>query len=219
MMDWDSFLLPYNQAVDEIQVKFKNMIREYQSLGEYSPIEQVFGRVKSPTSILEKVDKYGIKVEDVEDRIADLAGIRIICQFVDDIDTVVGLIRSRKDMIILEETNYIDHQKESGYRSYHLIVLYTVYTVLGPKSVRVEIQIRTLGMNFWSIIEHSLSYKYKGLLPEDVTVRLKKASEAAFAMDQEMSAIRTEVMEAQEAFKEKTGEESKHLTIKRESIQ
>lgn len=203
IQDWRSFLLPYNQAVDELVVKFQHIASEYRNLGKYSPIEQVQGRVKSISSILEKMAKQDIAFEELEDRMSDMAGIRLICQFVEDIDLVVELIRDRKDMVVIEETNYIDHKKESGYRSYHMIILYPVYTILGPKSIRAEIQIRTLGMNFWSIIEHSLSYKYRKTLPDQVKERLIQAAEAAFSMDKEMSAIRYDIMEAQSNYQTK----------------
>ena len=201
IQEWRKFLIPYNQTVQELLVKFQNIILEYKNLGEYSPVEQVTGRVKSISSIMEKMSKNQISFDELEDRISDIAGIRIICQFVEDIDKVVALIRERRDMEITEETNYVAHKKKSGYRSDHMVINYPVYTVFGQKTVRAEIQIRTLGMNFWSIIEHSLSYKYRGALPSDVRVRLQKAAEAAFAMDQEMSAIRDEIIDAQEKFK------------------
>lgn len=203
IQNWRNFLIPYRQAVDEMVVKFQNMITEYRNLGQYSPIEQVQGRVKSISSILEKMAKYDYPYEELEDRMSDIAGIRMICQFVEDIEVVVELVRSRQDMTVIEETNYIDHQKESGYRSYHMIVLYPVYTVLGRKDVRAEIQIRTLGMNFWSIIEHSLSYKYPNELPEDVRQRLRGSADAAYAMDREMSAIRNDILEAQSRYQTK----------------
>ena len=194
--EWSNFLIPYSQAVQELIVKFENIISEYRSLDRYSPVEQVSGRVKSVESILDKMRRQDISLEDLEDRMTDIAiaGIRIICRFVEDIDTVVEMIRKRKDMEVIEETNYIAHKKASGYRSYHMIVSYPVYTVWGDKHIKAEIQIRTLGMNFWSTIEHSLSYKYKGKLPEDVLKRLQRASEAAFEMDQEMSSIRDEIV-------------------------
>lgn len=203
IQEWRKFLIPYNQAVQELLVKFRNIILEYRNLGEYSPVEQVTGRVKSISSILEKMGKNHISFEELESRMSDIAGIRIICQFVEDIDRVVELLRERKDMEIMEETNYVAHKKSSGYRSYHIVVNYPVYTVFGQKTVRAEIQIRTLGMNFWSTIEHSLSYKYRGELPSDVKERLQKAAEASFEMDQEMSAIRYEIIDAQEKFKVK----------------
>ncbi len=203
IQEWRRFLIPYNQAVQELMVKFQNIILEYKNLGEYSPVEQVTGRVKSISSILDKMGKNHIPFEQLEERISDIAGIRIICQFVEDIDRVVEMIRNRKDMEIMEETNYVAHKKSSGYRSYHIVINYPVYTAYGQKTVRAEIQIRTLGMNFWSIIEHSLSYKYRGVLPNDVRERLQKAAEASFAMDKEMSAIRYEIIDAQEKFTEK----------------
>jgi len=192
--EWQSFCIPYEQTMQELIVKFQNMISEYQSLGLYSPVEQVTGRVKSFDSVTEKMKRMEITEADLEDRMTDIAGIRLICRFVEDIDTVVKIVRGRKDMEVIEETNYIDHQKESGYRSYHMIISYPVYTVFGRKNVKAEIQIRTLGMNFWCTIEHSLSYKYKGKVPKDVTERLQRASEAAFDMDKEMSSIRDEIM-------------------------
>ena len=126
MQEWREFLIPYNQAMQELMVKFENISLEYKSLGQYSPIEQVTGRVKSINSILEKVGQNDLAFADIEDRISDITGIRIICQFVEDIDRVVALIRDRKDMVILEETNYVAHMKSSGYRSYHIIVSYPV---------------------------------------------------------------------------------------------
>lgn len=192
--EWRDFLIPYGQAVHELIVKFQNIMVEYKTQGLYSPIEEVTGRLKTIESIKDKMVRQEISEEELEDRMNDIAGVRMICRFVEDIDTVVELVRRRKDMEIMEETNYIAHKKESGYRSYHIVISYPVYTVWGVKNVMAEIQIRTLAMNFWSTIEHSLSYKYKGKLPPDVTDRLKRASEAAFDMDKEMSSIREEIL-------------------------
>ncbi len=125
-----------------------------------------------------------------------------MCQFVDDISTVTELIRQRKDMRVVEERDYITHNKPSGYRSYHMIVEYPVETIQGKKVVLAEIQIRTLAMNFWASIEHSLNYKYKGMFPEEIKNRLQSAAEAAFRLDEEMSSIRSEIQEAQAYFSE-----------------
>ena len=134
----------------------------------YSPIEMVSGRVKRVSSILEKAKRKGVNLEELEEKIEDIAGIRIICQFVEDIDTVVDIVRNRADMEVKLEKDYITQSKPSGYRSYHMIVYYTVQTVKGPKKLAVEIQIRTLAMNFWSTIEHSLQYKYKEHMPDEI---------------------------------------------------
>ena len=158
---WREMLDPYRLAVDELVVKFTHVKQEYQDARMYSPIESVSGRVKRISSILDKAHRKGIDIEDIEEKIEDIAGVRIICQFVEDIDTVVDIIRKRSDMIVKREKDYITQSKPSGYRSYHIIVYYTVQTIKGPKNIEAEIQIRTLAMNFWSTIEHSLLYKYK----------------------------------------------------------
>jgi len=134
-----------------------------------------------------------IPYEKLEDEMQDIAGLRIMCQFVDDIRDIVALIQKRNDMKIVEEKDYISHKKDSGYRSYHIIVEYPVQLIDGEKNVLVEIQIRTLAMNFWATIEHSLNYKYQDDLPEDLRVRLERAAEAAFRLDEEMSQIREEI--------------------------
>ena len=197
---WREILDPYRQAVDELTVKFDHMIQEHHNAGIYCPIVQVSGRVKKISSILEKCQRKNVPMEELEEKIEDIAGIRIICQFVEDIERVVEIIRKRSDMIIKKEKDYISNSKESGYRSYHVIVYYTVQTINGPKNLEVEIQIRTMAMNFWATIEHSLQYKYKGDMPPHVAERLSKASDAIISLDHEMSSVRNEIMDAQNAF-------------------
>ena len=175
---WKEILNPYDLAVEELKLKFNHIVKEYNQAGMYSPIEQVLGRVKSISSIIDKAQKRGIDIDKIEEKLEDIAGIRLICQFTDDIYTVVELIRNRKDMKVKSEKDYVKNMKESGYRSYHVIVLYSVETAKGTKEIPVEIQIRTLGMNFWAIIEHSLQYKYSGNIPAHVRERLSAASDA-----------------------------------------
>lgn len=200
---WREILDPYVLAVDELVVKFNHIIHEYRMSGVYSPIEQVNGRVKTISSIIEKAKKKNVPLEEVEEKIEDIAGIRIICQFVDDIYKVAELIRKRTDMKIKSEKDYVTHVKKSGYRSYHIVVYYNVETMKGTKEIQAEIQIRTLAMNFWATIEHSLQYKYKKNLPDNVREKLSSTAEAIKVLDQEMSTIRTEIMEAQKQFKKK----------------
>lgn len=194
---WKEILTPYDLAVEELKVKFSHIMKEYKQSGGYSPIEQVVGRVKSISSIIDKAQKKGIEIDKIEYQLEDIAGIRLICQFTDDIYTVVNLIRERSDMRVKSEKDYITHMKPSGYRSYHIIVLYKVETIQGTKEIPVEIQIRTLGMNFWAIIEHSLQYKYQGNIPQPVRTRLTAASNALITLDNEMSSIHDEIIDAQ----------------------
>lgn len=194
---WKEILTPYDLAVEELQLKFNHIIKEYKQSGKYSPIEQVLGRVKSISSILEKAQKKNISIDKIEESIEDIAGIRLICQFIEDIYTVVGLIRSRSDMMIKSEKDYITNMKPSGYRSYHIIVMYRVETVAGTREIPIEIQIRTLAMNFWATIEHSLQYKYHKNIPQPIRERLNAASEAIITLDDEMSSIHGEIIDAQ----------------------
>lgn len=194
---WKDILNPYELAVEELLVKFNHLIKEYKNRGIYSPIEQVTGRVKSIASILDKAQKKQIEVDKIEEQLDDIAGIRIICQFVEDIQKVADMIRKRSDMKVVMEKDYITHMKSSGYRSYHMIVSYPVETFNGTKLVRVEIQIRTLAMNFWSTIEHSLQYKYKQHMPEHIREKLSRVADAIIVLDNEMSSVRSEIMDAQ----------------------
>ncbi|MFA9465761.1 MAG: GTP pyrophosphokinase family protein [Velocimicrobium sp.] len=200
---WREILDPYALAVDELVLNFNHMICEHRQAGAYSPIELVTGRVKKISSILEKAQRKQIDLEDIEEKLDDIAGIRIICQFVEDIDRVVEIIRKRNDMKILEEKDYIEKAKESGYRSYHIVISYVVQTMNGPKEIKAEIQIRTLAMNFWATVEHSLQYKYKENMPPHIRQRLSKAAEAIVILDEEMSEVRGEIMDAQNSFRRK----------------
>ncbi|MBT2645747.1 GTP pyrophosphokinase family protein [Bacillus sp. ISL-34] len=203
MESWDDFLAPYTQAVEELKVKLKGLRKQFERENIHSPIEFVTGRVKPIVSILDKASLKDISIDKLGTEIQDIAGLRMMCQFVDDIEQVVELLRGRNDFEIVEERNYISHKKASGYRSYHVVIRYPVQTIHGEKNILAEIQIRTLAMNFWATIEHSLNYKYKGIFPEDIQLRLKRAAEAAFLLDAEMSQIRTEIQEAQRLFSRK----------------
>ncbi|QDZ83487.1 GTP pyrophosphokinase [Priestia megaterium] len=200
---WDLFLAPYKQAVEELKVKLKGIRSQYDMKSTHSPIEFVTGRVKPIASILDKATRKGISLDRLEEEMQDIAGLRMMCQFTDDIKAVVELLRQRTDFELIEERDYILHKKESGYRSYHVVVCYPVQTIKGEKKILVEIQIRTLAMNFWATIEHSLNYKYSGKFPENIKKRLQRASEAATQLDEEMSQIRGEIQEAQAIFSRK----------------
>ena len=162
MKDWDLFLWPYQQAVSELKVKFRSLRQSFLNKDEHSPIEFVVGRVKTVDSIKEKMTRRVIAPEVIENDMQDIAGIRIMCQFVDDIYRVVDLIHERQDMQVVEERDYIKNAKPSGYRSYHMVIEYSVFLPDGPKKIIAEIQIRTLAMNFWATVEHTLNYKYQG---------------------------------------------------------
>lgn len=202
--EWNDFLIPYEQAVDELKVKFKSIRREYRKRNEYSPIEFVTGRVKEISSIIDKANKLDIPLDRVGYEMEDIAGVRVMCQFVDDIETVVEIMRKRKDMQIMYEKNYITNVKASGYRSHHVIIKYPVNMSFGEKDILAEFQIRTLAMNFWATIEHSLNYKYKHEIPNNIKLKLKMAADAAFQLDEQMLEIKDEIKDAQRLFEVKS---------------
>lgn len=217
--NWQKLLMPYHQAVDELLLKINQLKDQSIQMGKISPIESVVGRVKSISSILEKINKYDFPMEDLEEKIMDIGGIRIICQFIEDIYQVANMFydRNGKDLTVVKIKNYLEGidqshfqsglgvPKASGYQSYHIIIRYPVFTSFGYREVLMEIQIRTLAMNFWAIIEHSLNYKYKGKLPENIKERLTNTALTVGQLDHEMSIIRDEILVAQKLFKMKSG--------------
>lgn len=198
--EWELFLAPYEQAVGEMKVKLRGIRKQFREHNKHTPIEFVTGRVKPVDSILTKATLRNIPIDRLEEEMQDIAGLRIMCQFVEDIHQVVTIIRNRKDLQIVQERDYITNKKASGYRSYHLVIEYPVQLITGEKKILAEIQIRTLAMNFWATIEHSLNYKYQGVFPEEMKDRLERAAEAAYQLDEEMSLIREEIQEAQHLF-------------------
>ena len=199
-MDWEEFLDPYIQAVGELKIKFRGIRKQFHKQNRHSPIEFVTGRVKPIESIKEKMVLRGIKKESLVQDMQDIAGLRIMVQFVDDVDEVLELLRQRKDMKVVQERDYINNLKPSGYRSYHVVIEYPVDTISGQKIILAEIQIRTLAMNFWATIEHSLNYKYHGEFPDDIKKRLERTARIAFQLDEEMRQIRDDIKEAQLLF-------------------
>lgn len=199
-MDWEEFLDPYIQAVGELKIKLRGIRKQYRKQNKYSPIEFVTGRVKSVESIKEKMALRGVLLENISQDIQDIAGLRVMVQFVDDVDEVIRLLRQRQDLTVVQERDYIRNMKSSGYRSYHVVVEYPVDTIDGQKTILAEIQIRTLAMNFWATIEHSLNYKYRGNFPDGIRQRLEVTAKIALELDEEMRKIKEDIQEAQLLF-------------------
>ena len=183
-IDWENFLDPYIQAVGELKIKLRGIRKQYRKQQKHSPIEFVTGRVKPIESIREKMVRRSISEENLAQDMQDIAGLRIMVQFVDDVDEVLEVLRHRQDMRVIQERDYIRHKKSSGYRSYHVVVEYPVDTIDGNETILAEIQIRTLSMNFWATIEK----------------RLETTANLAYLLDEEMGAIRDAIQEAQALF-------------------
>nr|WP_317619374.1 GTP pyrophosphokinase family protein [Apilactobacillus apisilvae] len=198
--NWNNFLFPYEQALGELKIKLRGIRNEFIQFGKRSPIEFVTGRVKPVPSIKEKMTRRYISENRLPQDMEDIAGLRIMCPFVEDIYQVVDLLRKRTDINILEERDYVNKEKSSGYRSYHIVFEYPVEMTTGEHKILAEIQVRTLAMNFWATVEHSLNYKYNGVFPTELKNRLQQSAETAFKLDEGMSEIRDELIEKQSEY-------------------
>lgn len=188
-------MLLYKFALDEITTKVNILQEEFQLIHEYNPIEHINTRVKSPESILKKVHKKQLllSIQTIQEHIHDIAGIRIICSFVPDIYRIAAMIQSQEDIEIIEVKDYIKHPKSNGYQSLHIIMKIPVFMTYGEEHVFVEMQIRTIAMDFWASLEHKIYYKYKKQIPSYLTDELKEAAEAAAHLDQRMEKLNTEI--------------------------
>jgi putative GTP pyrophosphokinase len=200
-MEWERILLTYKQAADELKAKFNNISLQFSRLEHFSPIFRIEARVKTIPSILAKARRKNIPMDEIQTQMWDIAGIRILCRFVDDVKAVVNIIKAREDMRVIEERDYVTNMKASGYRGYHLLISYPVYTAMGRRDVLCEIQIRTLSMNMWAVTEHSLRYKYKGMIPEEIHRRLVRTADAAFMLDTDTNIIKEDILEAEKSNK------------------
>ena len=192
-------MMQYSCAIREFKTKLEVLNDELSMRNARNPIEMIKARVKKPKSIVEKLQRRGLplSIESMESNLDDIAGVRVICSFVDDIYEISRMLERQDDVTIIAIKDYIKAPIENGYRSYHIIIRYPLSTALGPKEVFAEIQIRTNAMNFWATAEHSLRYKYSGNIPQELQDRLHNCAEAAFHLDQEMSTIREEITNAQ----------------------
>ncbi|MDR3241088.1 MAG: GTP pyrophosphokinase family protein [Lactobacillaceae bacterium] len=202
--NWEKFLLPYTQAVEELKIKFRALRKQYALNGIETPIEFVTGRVKSVDAIKEKAVRRHVDLDRLEQDMQDLAGIRIMTQFTHDIYKVVDLIRERTDMVVLEERDYVTNSKPSGYRSYHIVVEYPIQTTQGEQKILVEIQVRTMQMNVWATIEHAINYKYEGDYPDDMVDKLREVAELTFKVDELFQEMHQEISESQHALRNHT---------------
>jgi len=191
------FMMYYKFALAEIETKIDILKQEFQYVHEYSPIEHVTSRVKSPESIVRKVDKKQLdfSLVNIRENIRDIAGVRITCSFVSDIYEISRMLLSQKDIKVVDYKDYIKQPKPNGYRSLHLIIQIPIFMSDRVENVYVEIQIRTIAMDFWASLEHKLYYKHNKAIPAHIKEELKEAADSAAALDDKMEHIRLEMNE------------------------
>ncbi len=189
------FMLSYKFATKEIETKINILKDEFKFIHEYNPIEHVSTRVKSPQSILNKVSKKGISpsLKEMKENIRDIAGVRITCSFIEDIYKVCDLIQSQHDISVIEIKDYIKNPKPNGYQSLHLIVQVPIFMSDRIENVYVEIQLRTIAMDFWASLEHKIYYKYNKKIPKYIGDGLKEAALQAGLLDRKMEQLNHEI--------------------------
>ncbi len=181
----------YDSAIHMIETKLEIIDSEFQSNFSRNPIHNISSRLKSPESIANKLLKKGIPItaESILSNLHDIAGVRVICHYIEDIYQIAHYLSMHDDIQIIKQKDYIQNPKPSGYRSLHLIVTVPVYLSTGKKIVPVEIQIRTIAMDFWASLEHQLRYKTKNNVPEELSKELKELAETINSTDIRMEDI------------------------------
>ena len=194
--EFKKIMLMYNSALKEIETKVNILSDEFQTLYKYNPIEHIKTRVKTPESIIKKMERKGMGVtyNNMVNYINDVAGIRIICSFLPDIYRIVEMFERSEDLKIIEKKDYIKTPKASGYSSFHLIVLVPVTFSNGTVDVKVEIQIRTIAMDFWASLEHKIKYKYENGVPKNISKELISCARMINKLDTKMSKLGEETM-------------------------
>ncbi len=193
---WKEVTLIYNAALRQIETKMEILNDEFQHVHQYNPIEHIKARIKTPESIVKKLKRNGYEstIENMVKYINDIAGIRIICSFTSDIYRIAEMISDQKDIKVIAVKDYITYPKASGYRSYHLIVTVPVYLSDRIVDTRVEIQIRTVAMDFWASLEHKIHYKFEGDAPEHIKSGLIECSKMVSDLDARMLALNEEIL-------------------------
>lgn len=197
MKPWRDLLLVHKFAAEEVYLKLQILDEEFRSIHDYNPIEHIKYRVKKPNSIIDKLQRRGYEptIENARKYIYDIAGIRIICAFTADIYKVYELIKNQDDLEVVEIKDYIASPKENGYMSLHVHVEVPVFLSSGAVKIRIEIQIRTIAMDFWASLEHKIYYKYRNQAPEHITRRLKICADMITTLDSRMLQIKEEISE------------------------
>ncbi|WP_092872323.1 GTP pyrophosphokinase [Acetitomaculum ruminis] len=188
---WKTVSFLYNSALKEVNTKLEILNDEFQHVHRYNPIEHIKSRIKSPESIVKKLKKYGyeVNIENMVNYVKDIAGIRVICSFTSDIYRIAEMIASQGDLEVLSIKDYIKNPKESGYKSYHMIISVPIYLSDSVVDTNVEIQIRTIAMDFWASLEHKIYYKFEGNAPAYISRELRECANMVSKLDAKMLSL------------------------------
>lgn len=193
--DWETLMFLYGSAIKEINTKIEILRDEFQFMHHYNPIEHVTSRLKSAKSIVRKLQREGHEtdLQSMQKYLNDIAGVRIVCSFTSDIYKIADMISSQDDIKVILIKNYIASPKQNGYKSYHMIVTVPIFMSSGPVETKVEIQIRTIAMDFWASLEHKIYYKFDGNAPEEIKEELVRCAHMINEIDDRMLSLNEQI--------------------------
>lgn len=205
---WKTVMFLYNSALKEVGTKLEILNDEFKHVHSYNPIEHIKTRIKTPESIVKKLKRYGyeISIDNMIRYINDIAGARLICSFTSDIYRLAAMIGNQSDLKVLTIKDYIKNPKDSGYKSYHMLVSVPIFLSDSVVNTKVEIQIRTIAMDFWASLEHKIYYKFEGNAPEYISRDLKDCADMVSMLDEKMLSLNNAILEC---VKQKNEEENR----------
>ena len=194
---WKTVMFLYNSALKEVGTKLEILNDEFQHVHQYNPIEHIKTRIKTAESIVKKLKRYGYEatIENMVKYVNDIAGVRLICSFTSDIYRLAEMIGNQSDLKVLSIKDYIKNPKESGYKSYHMLVAVPIFLSDSVVNTKVEIQIRTIAMDFWASLEHKIYYKFEGKAPAYISRDLRECAEMVSALDEKMLSLNEAILE------------------------
>ena len=194
---WKTVMFLYNSALKEVGTKLEILNDEFQHVHQYNPIEHIKTRIKTAESIVKKLKRYGYEatIENMVKYVNDIAGVRLICSFTSDIYRLAEMIGNQSDLKVLSIKDYIKNPKESGYKSYHMLVAVPIFLSDSVVNTKVEIQIRTIAMDFWASLEHKIYYKFEGKAPAYISRDLRECAEMVSALDKKMLSLNEAILE------------------------
>ena len=197
---WEEIILVYSSALKQINTKIEVLNDEFQHVHRYNPIEHIKSRVKTSESIVKKLKRHGLEstIANMVKYVNDIAGVRIICSFSSDIHRIADMIADQSDIKVIRVKDFTDTPKPSGYRSYHMVVTVPVYLSDRIVDTKVEIQIRTVAMDFWASLEHKIQYKFEGEAPPHINEELMECAQMVNELDEKMLTLNEEIMRIEE---------------------
>lgn len=197
---WKTVMFLYNSALKEVGTKLEILNDEFQYVHKYNPIEYIKSRIKTPESIVKKLKRCGLEssIDNMVTHVNDIAGIRIVCSFTSDIYRLAEMIGKQNDLTVVSVKDYIKNPKKSGYKSYHMLVTVPIFLSDRVVDTKVEIQIRTIAMDFWASLEHKIYYKFEGNAPEYISSDLRECAGIVSMLDAKMLSLNEAILQARE---------------------